>query len=122
MNMAGVGIPWQLTQWKIFEVTLPGRPDRTRHFAGYSVALRVPKITGPIGHFDPTKKLGVDETGNEFALVGLSRVSTEVEPAWQAWVAVHGAQAVRDISREIAKLLILHPDSVPIDWTEKAFG
>jgi len=120
--MADVGIPWQISQWKIFEVTLPGRTDRTRHFAGYSLALRVPKITGPIGQFDPTKKRGLDENGNEFALIGLSRVSTDVEPAWQAWVAAQKAQDVRDISRDVTKMLILHSGAERIDWREKAFG
>ena len=120
--MTGVGIPWQLTQWKIFEVTLPGRTDRTRHFAGYSLALRVPKITGPIAQLDPLKKRGLDESGNEFALIGLSRVSTDVGPAWQAWVAAQKAQDVRDISRDVTKLLILHPGSEPIDWGAKAFN
>lgn len=120
--MSGVGIPWQLSQWKIFEVALPGRTDRTRHFAGYSLALRVPKITGPIAQFDPTKKRGVDERGNEFALIGLSRVSTDVEPAWLAWVADQHARDVKDISRDVTKMLILHSGAEPIDWREKAFG
>lgn len=120
--MADVGIPWQLTQWKIFEVALPSRKDKTRHFAGYSPALRVPKITGPIAQFDPIKKRGIDESGKEFALIGLSRVSADVEPAWKAWVVARGAQGVKDISRDVTKMLILHPGAEPIDWREKAFG
>ena len=93
-----------------------------RHFAGYSLALRVPKIAGPIVEFDLTKKRGLDESGNEFLLVGLSRVSIDVEPAWKAWVAAQTAQDVRDISRDVTKMLILHPSAEPMDWREKAFG
>lgn len=44
-----------MSQWRVFEVQLPGRPDRTRHFAGYSLALRVPKITW---HTCPRQKPG----------------------------------------------------------------
>lgn len=119
--MTDVGIPYQLTRWKIFEVRLQGHPGRTRHIAGFSFALRAPKITGPIVEFDLAKRRGTDEDGRQFSLIGLSRVSADVEPAWQTWVSQNQAHGVKDVSREVTKLLITLPGT-ELDWREKAVG
>jgi hypothetical protein len=113
-----IGIAWQLSQWRVYEVSLPGRTDRTRHFAGYSLALRVPKISGPIAQFDPAKKRGADESDNVFALIGVSRDSTDVEHAWALWVKQTGATVVRDVSKEVTRTLVLYPDAQPFDWRQ----
>lgn len=117
-----IGIPYEMTAWKIFEVKLPGRTDRTRHFAGFSFALRAPKITGPIVEFDLARRRGTDEVGRKFSLIGLSKVSTDVEPAWQMWVTQNHAVDVRDVSREVTKLLITFLGTEVVNWREPAFG
>jgi hypothetical protein len=119
--MVDVGIPYQLTQWKIFEVRLQGHPGKTRHIAGFSFALRVPRITGPIVEFDLAKRRGTDESGRQFSLIGLSRASADVEPAWQTWVSQNQAQDVKDVSREVTKLLITLPGT-ELDWREEVGG
>lgn len=117
-----IGIPWQLSQWRVFEVQLPGRPDRTRHFAGYSLALRAPKIAGPIVEFDLSTQRGIDDTGGVFALIGVSRASAIVDKEWDAWVRRVGATAVKDISKVVNKALVLYPGSELIDWSDKPFA
>ena len=117
-----IGIPWQLSQWRVFEVQLPGRPDRTRHFAGYSVALRVPKVAGPIVEFDLALQRGTDDTGRVFALIAASRGSAVVDKEWDAWVRRVGATAVKDISKDVNKALVLYPGLELIDWREKPFA
>lgn len=113
-----IGIPWQLSQWRVFEVNLPGRTDRTRHFAGYSVALRVPKVAGPIVEFHPAMKRGTDDTGRVFALIGVSRGSADVDKAWDAWVRRVGATEVQDVSRAVTRSLVLYPGSELVDWRQ----
>ncbi len=113
-----IGIPWQLGQWRVFEVQLPGRPDRTRHFAGYSVALRAPKIAGPIVEFDLSTKRGTDETGGVFALIGVSRASADVDKEWDAWVRRTGATAVKDVSKDVNKAWVTYPGSEVVDWRQ----
>ena len=113
-----IGIPWQLSQWRVFEVNLPGRTDRTRHFAGYSVALRVPKVAGPIVEFDPAMKRGTDDSGRVFVLIGVSRGSADVDKEWDAWVCRTGATVVKDVSKDVNKVLVLYPGSGVVDWRQ----
>ena len=114
-----IGIPWQLGQWRVLEVQLPGRPARTRHFAGYSVALRAPKIAGPIVEFDLSTKRGTDETGGVFALIGVPRASADVDKEWNAWVRRMGATAVKDITKDVNKMLVLYPGSEVVGWRQR---
>lgn len=107
---------WQLSRWQVFEVQLPGRAERTRHFAGYSLALRVSKITLPIIELDPRTRRGTDETGEIYALIGRSRVDEGVAWSWKNWAEGHEAADVLKISKAVTKALVQHPDCAPFKW------
>jgi hypothetical protein len=82
-------VTWQLSRWRVYEVQLPGRKQRTTHFAGHSLALRVSKVTPPIVAFDPDTNCGTAEDGEIYQLLGRSRFNLNVEWTWKNWATKH---------------------------------
>lgn len=94
-----------LVDWHVFEVQLPGRAERTRHFAGTKALDGHGKASTAIIAFDPVAGRGVTESGRVYQLEGSAGVEVNVACAWDAFVRVNRAADIVDVSVEIMTLM-----------------
>lgn len=111
-----IGIAWQLSHWRFFELQLPGRGDRTRHCIGYSLALRVPKISAPLVELDPASKHGTDDLGNVFEFIGVSRAHDDVAREWDIWIARNQAHDVVPFTNATTARKVQGPPTLSVNW------
>ncbi|MDD5336204.1 MAG: hypothetical protein PHS32_20910 [Rhodoferax sp.] len=89
-----------LTDWRVFEVLLPGSAVRTRHFAGYNARDREGRVSSAIVQFDPATMCGVTKSGRVYALRGSSGWNGDAEYTWHRWTHINSVTAVVDVTAE----------------------
>lgn len=94
-----------LVGWRVFELQLPDRPFRTRHFCGTKAQDGHGKASTAIVKFDPPDKRGYTESGRQYLLIDSPGLDINADFAWASFVSVNRAQAVVDVTPEILKLL-----------------
>ena len=57
-----------LVDWHVFEVKLPSRAERTRHFAGQNITDREGRTSSAIETFDAATSRGTTESGRVYEL------------------------------------------------------
>ncbi|MDO8450328.1 MAG: hypothetical protein Q7T10_16135 [Rhodoferax sp.] len=94
-----------LVGWHVFEVKLPGRAERTRHFSGTKAHDGHGKASTPIVQFDPVARRGVTESGRVYLLENPPGLEINAVCAWDAFVRVNRAHDVVDVSTEIQNMM-----------------
>ena len=100
-----------LVGWHVFEVKLPDRTERTRHFAGTTAREGHGKVSTPIVEFDPATWRGVTESGRVYQLENSAGLDINVTLAWDAWIRVHAATDLVDVTAEIKELALRRLDA-----------
>lgn len=95
----------ELRAWHVFEVQLPDRPERTRHFTGYNATDREGRASSAIVTFDAATRRGVTQSGRVYELRGGSGFNLDGEYVWNRWKAINGVTDVVDVTAEIKELL-----------------
>jgi len=90
-----------LSDWQVFEVQRPGRPMRTRHFAGYNVTDREGRASSAIVTFDVATGRGVTVSGRVYELRGRTGFNADGEYVWHRWLSINSAEDVVDVTAEI---------------------
>ena len=90
-----------LRQWQIFEVQFPQKPNRTRHFVGYSVHDRAGQVSSEIKQFDPKTMRGVTESGRVYQLLGLPGWNADAEHTWRRWKSICSVTSEVDVTGSI---------------------
>jgi len=94
-----------LVGWHVFEVKLPCRSERTRHFSGTKAQDGHGKASTPIVAFDPATRRGMTESGRVYVLDGSEGLEVNAACAWDAFVRVNRAVDIVDVSAEIKKAM-----------------
>lgn len=95
----------ELRAWHVFEVQLPDRPERTRHFTGYNATDREGRASSAIVTFDAATRRGVTQSGRVYELHGGTGFSHDGEYTWNRWLSINSATDVVDVTAEIKSLL-----------------
>jgi hypothetical protein len=90
-----------LRQWQIFEVQLPQKPNRTRHFVGYSVHDRAGQVSSAIKQFDQTTMRGVTESGRVYQLLGLPGWNADADHTWRRWKSICSITSELDVTGSV---------------------
>lgn len=90
-----------LLQWQIFEVQLSERPNKTRHFVGYSVGSCKGQVSSAIQKFDPKTLRGVTESGRVYQLQGSPGWDADADYIWGRWKLMWGITSEVDVTRSI---------------------
>lgn len=90
-----------LTDWHVFEVQLPGRNERTRHFAGQNVTDSEGRASSAIVIVDLANHRGITESGRVYQLEGSTGFTGDGEYTWCRWKSINGAAEVIDVTAEI---------------------
>ena len=93
-----------LESWHVFEVLLPGRPSRTRHFAGCTGWQRTGRVSNAIREIDPEAHRGLTEHGRVYQLTRRSGFTPEGEHTWRRWCQINRAADVVDVTAEVTAL------------------
>ena len=90
-----------LRQWQVFEVQLPHKPGRTRHFVGYSVQAQAGQVSSAIERFDPTTMRGVTQSGRVYRLLGRPGCNADAEHTWRRWKSICGIADAVDVTGSV---------------------
>lgn len=90
-----------LTDWHVFEVQLPDRAQRTRHFAGQNVTDSEGRASSAILTFDPETGRGITESGRVYQLQGRTGFTGDGEYTWGRWKSINSVTDVVDVTAEI---------------------
>lgn len=90
-----------LTDWHVFEVQLPSRGARTRHFAGYNITDREGRASSAIVAFDAETGRGRTCSGRVYELRGAAGFNGDGEYVWHRWLSINSAKDVVDVTAEI---------------------
>ena len=94
-----------LTDWHVFEVKLPGRTERSRHFAGQNITDREGRTSSAIETFDAATSRGTTESGRIYELRGSTGFSGDGEFTWNRWKSINSVTDVVDVTAEIKNLI-----------------
>lgn len=94
-----------LTNWHVFEVKLPGRAERSRHFAGTNMTDRDGRTSSAIDTFDPTTGRGITESGRAYQLEGNTGFTADGAYTWNRWKSINSVTDVVDVTAEIKNLM-----------------
>ena len=94
-----------LTNWHVFEVKLPGRAERSRHFSGTNITDRDGRTSSAIDTFDPTTGRGRTESGRAYQLEGNTGFTGDGAYTWNRWKSINSVTDVVDVTAEIKNLL-----------------
>ena len=94
-----------LTNWHVFEVKLPGRTERSRHFAGQNITDREGRASSAIVTFDAVTGCGMTESGRVYQLRGSTGLAGDGEYTWNRWKGINSVTGVVDVTAEIRKLI-----------------
>ena len=94
-----------LTDWLVFEVKLPGRTERTRHFSGQNITDCEGRASSAIVTFDPKTGRGITESGRVYQLQGRTGFTGDGEYTWSRWKNINSVTDVVDVSVEIKKMM-----------------
>lgn len=92
-----------LTDWHVFEVQLPGRTERSRHFAGQNVTDHEGRASSAIVTFDAATGRGLTESGRVYQLQGSTGFTGDGEYTWNQWKSINSVTGVVDVTTEIKK-------------------
>ena len=90
-----------LTDWHVFEIQLPGRSDRTRHFAGQNITDHEGRASSAIVTFDAATGSGITESGRVYQLHGNTVLRGDGEYTWNQWQRINSVTDVVDVTAEI---------------------
>lgn len=90
-----------LASWHVFEVQLPGRTERTRHFAGQNITDQEGRASSAIVTFDPETGRGITESGRVYQLQGSTGFTGDGEYTWNCWKHINSVTDVVDVTAEI---------------------
>ena len=94
-----------LADWQVFEVKLPGRTERSRHFAGQNITDREGRTSSAITIFDAATSRGTTESGRVYELRGSTGFSGDGEYTWSRWKSINSVTDVVDVTAEIKNLI-----------------
>ena len=94
-----------LTYWHVFEVKLPGRTERTRHFAGQNITDHEGRASSAIETFDPATSRGTTESGRVYELRGSTGFTGDGEYTWNRWKKINSVTVVVDVTAEVKVLM-----------------
>ena len=94
-----------LTGWHVFEVQLPGRHERTRHFAGQNMHDFEGRTSSAIETFDAATSRGTTESGRIYELRGSTGFSGDGEFTWNRWKSINLVTEVVNVTAEIKKMM-----------------
>ena len=90
-----------LTDWHVFEVQLPARNERTRHFAGQNATDGDGRASSAIATFDPVTGRGLTESGRVYQLQARTGFTGDGEYTWNRWKSINAVTEVVDVTAEI---------------------
>ena len=90
-----------LTDWHVFEVKLPSRAERTRHFAGQNITDREGRASSAITIFDAATGCGITESGRVYQLQGRTGFTGDGEYTWNRWKTINAVTDIVDVTAEI---------------------
>jgi hypothetical protein len=90
-----------LTDWRVFEVLLPGSTARTRHYIGYNTSDREGRVSSAIVMFDPAAMCGVTKSDRVYELRGRSGWNGDADYTWNRWKHINSATDVVDVTAEV---------------------
>ena len=90
-----------LTDWHVFDVKLPGRAERTRHFAGQNITDGEGRASSAITIFDTATGCGITESGRVYQLLGRTGFTGDGEYTWNRWKTINAVTDVDDVTAEI---------------------
>ena len=93
-----------LESWHVFEVQPPGRPSRTRHFAGCTGWQRTGRVSNAIREIDPDAHRGLTEHGRVYQLTRRSGFTPEGEYTWRRWCQINQVTDIVDVTAEMTTL------------------
>ena len=79
-----------LRDWQVFEVQLPARASKTRHFVGYAIENNAGQVSSAIQSFDPKTMRGITESGRVYQLVGKPGWDSDGDHTWRRWKGICG--------------------------------
>lgn len=94
-----------LTNWRVFEVQLPSRNERSRHFAGQNIIDCEGRASSAMVIFDPQTGQGITESGRVYQLQGRTGFTGDGEYTWNQWKRINSVSGVVDVTAEIKKLM-----------------
>lgn len=94
-----------LTNWLVFEVQLPSRNERSRHFAGQNMTDCEGRASSAIVIFDPQTGQGITESGRVYQLQGRTGFTGDGEYTWNQWSRINSVSGVVNVTAEIKKLM-----------------
>lgn len=90
-----------LSDWMVFEVKMPRKSERTRHFVGWSMYDRSGMVSSQIVTFDPTSKKGVTGSGRVYELRGPSGWTSDSELTWRGWMRINEVDEYVDVTGDM---------------------
>ena len=90
-----------LTDWHVFDVKLPGRAERTRHFAGQNITDGEGRASSAITIFDTATGCGITESGRVYQLLGRTGFTGDGEYTWNRWKTINAVTDADDVTAEI---------------------
>ena len=94
-----------LANWRVFEVQLPNRTQRTRHFAGQNIEDCEGRASSAIVTFDSETGQGMTESGRIYKLQGPRGFTDDAEYTWNRWKSINSVTEVVDVTAEIKKMM-----------------
>ena len=94
-----------LIDWHVFEVQLPNRTQRTRHFAGQNISDCEGRTSSAIVTFDLKTGRGTTESGRVYQLQGKTGFTDDGEYTWNRWKSINSVTDVVDVTAEIKNLM-----------------
>lgn len=95
-----------LTDWRVFEVLLPGSTERTRHFVGYNTSDREGRVSSAIVKFDPAAMCGVTKSDRVYELRGCSGWNGDADYPWNRWKHINSVTDTLDVTTEAVQQTI----------------
>ena len=94
-----------LIDWHVFEVKLPRRTERSRHFAGQNITDREGRTSSAIETFNAANSRGTTESGRVYELQGSTGFTGDGEYTWNCWKRINSVTDVVDVTAEIKSLI-----------------
>ena len=96
-----------LSDWQVFEVKLPGLPERTRHFAGQNITDHEGRTSSAINTIDPATGRGITGSGRIYQLRGRPGFTSDGRYVWSRWKSINSVTDVVDVTSEIKTMMEL---------------
>ena len=94
-----------LADWRVFEVQLPNRIQRTRHFSGQNISDCEGRASSASVFFDSVTGQGMTESGRVYQLQGKTGFTEDGEYTWNRWKSINAVTEIVDVTAEIKKMM-----------------